>query len=57
MKQLEEVLKEFRFSDEFKQVLSSSDTYEIYTAIPDSVNIEIEQQGVISTNNIIYNSN
>ena len=57
MKQLKEVLKEFEFSEEFQQMINNADTYDTFLSIPETVSFEIEQQDVVSTNNIIFSSN
>lgn len=56
MNNLEDILKEFNFSEEFEQLVDMSETYEDYTSFPESITVEIEQQGIVSTNNITYNS-
>lgn len=56
MNKLEDILKEFNFSEEFEQLVNKTETYEDYASVPETITVEIEQQGVVSTNNITYSS-
>lgn len=56
MNNLEDIIKEFNFSEEFGLLIKKSETYEDYASIPETITVEIEQQGVVSTNNITYSS-
>ena len=56
MNDLEDILKEFNFSEEFEELVNKSETFEDYTSFPETITVEIEQQGIVSTNNITYNS-
>lgn len=56
MNNLEDILKEFSFSEDFEQLVNKSETYDDYASFPETITDEIEQQGVVSTNNITYSS-
>ena len=56
MNQLEDILKEFDFSKEFEDFVLNADRYTVYDAQPDAIEIEIEQQRVVSSNNIYYST-
>lgn len=56
MNQLEDILKEFDFSKEFEDFVLNTERYTIYDAQPDAIEIEIEQQKVVSSNNIYYST-
>jgi len=52
MKQLEDILNEFDFSEELKNYVEDSADYESYPVQSEDVIFEIEQQRVVSSNNI-----
>lgn len=52
MNELEDILKEFGFSDELKDYVKESADYGTYPVMSDDVVFEIEQQRVISSNSI-----
>jgi len=52
MNQLEDVLKEFDFSEELKNYVNESADYGSFPSVQDDVIVEIEQQRVVSSNNI-----
>lgn len=56
MNQLEDILKEFDFSKEFENFVLNTERYTVYDAQPDAIEIEIEQQKVVSSNNIYYST-
>lgn len=51
MNQLEDIMKEFGFSEEMKEYVKDSSDYESYASVSDDVIVEIEQQRVVSSNN------
>lgn len=57
MKKLNKVLKDMGFSKELEKFIMESQAYDTYNDIPDSITIEIEQQNIISSNNIVLNTN
>lgn len=56
MKQLDDVLSEFDFSEELKNYVRDSTDYESFPVMPDDVIVEIEQQQIVSSNNLYLNT-